>query len=104
MVYDWKLLLLLFKSGIETNPGPNESIDSNLIKKADEIVERGRQKNKGGARRNAGRGGRSGSFGRDLSGNEEQKRIKNRTLGLHCGHLLFFGSLCCQKKLCFLSK
>ena len=36
MVYDWKLLLLLFKSGIEINPGPNDSIDSNLLKKADE--------------------------------------------------------------------
>ena len=77
MVYDWKLLLLLFKSGIEINPGPNDSIDSNLLKKADAIIERGRQKKKGGARRNAGRGGRSGSFGRDLTGNEEKMR---------CGH------------------
>ena len=61
----------MFRSGVEKNPGPNsppKSIDPNVMKMTQDIIERGRTKQRGGARKNAGRGARSESFRRDLKG------------------------------------
>ena len=78
LTYDETLLKLLFRSGLELNPGPNtppetgehlDAIDPKLAAMAALIIERGRKKQKGGARRNAGRGGQSKSLRRDSTGN-----------------------------------
>ena len=79
LTYDETLLKLLFRSGLELNPGPNtppetrdeqkDAIEPKLAAMAALIIERGRKKQKGGARRNAGRGGQSKSLKRDSTGN-----------------------------------